>query len=63
VNKGVLMHDMKLFKSKAAGRGICNECCAPELPFFKGTLKEGAWMSLGNNTQIVQIPGNCGLIC
>jgi hypothetical protein len=31
VNKGVLMHDMKVCKPKAAGRGICIECHAPKL--------------------------------
>jgi hypothetical protein len=47
MKKGVLMHDMKVRKPKAADQGICNECRAPKLPFFKSTLKakkRGAWM-------------------
>jgi hypothetical protein len=35
--KGVLMHDMKVCKPKAAGCGICHECYAPKVACFKGT--------------------------
>jgi hypothetical protein len=54
LSKGVLIHDMKVCKPKAVGRGICYECHAPKLLCFKGTLKEGAWRLLENNKLILK---------
>jgi hypothetical protein len=53
------MHEMKDYKPKAAGQGICNECHAPKLACFKGALKEGACMLFKNNKPVVQIHGKC----
>jgi hypothetical protein len=47
------MHDITVNKFKSASRGIFNDCHAPKLPCFKGTLKDGVSMLLGSNYELL----------